>query len=143
MDALVEKIQSKLGISEVSNIVLCQMDEAEEIVFDGENEEEYNELNFDDVFELVPDSEVIYLGLYNIYAEDQTTAFYSVCSNECSKPSKDCEEDKCSEFIVVGGKHAFEEHPITVKGSPIEMKVKGFFKKVKFLSVENWDSPIW
>ena len=132
MSALVEKIQSKRGISETSNIVLCQMNDTEEIVFDGENEEKYNDLDFEDVFELDPhNSDIISLGLYNIYAEDQTISFYSVCSDECPKPSKDCEEDKCSQFIINGGKHAFEDHPITVQGSPIEMKVKGWFLRKK------------
>ena len=47
MSALVEKIQSKRGIAETSNIVLCQLDNAEEIVFDGEKEEKYNNLNLE------------------------------------------------------------------------------------------------
>jgi len=137
MGALVEEIQSKQGIAETSNVLLCQMDDTEEIVFDGENEEKFNDLKFEDVFELGPDTDVIYLGLYNIYAEDRNIAFYSRCSDNCpNKPSKDCEEDMCSEFIIVGGKHAFEDHPITVKGSLIEMRVNGWFKKKKYVQLK-------
>jgi len=127
---LVQAIQTKRRIGDIERVKLCFLDEDNEILFDGKEKDIYGNPDLHTVFVLSDD--VIKLGLYNIYASKHPVLIKNTCSNTNSNHGNDCEEDECLQYIIVGTKHSFKDHPIPTNGASIPMKqAGGFFTKSK------------
>ena len=118
-------------ISNIERIKLCLLDEDEEVIFNGKQQNYYGNPNLHEIPVFDFSDEVIKLGLYNIYAAKHNVIIKNVCCSN-SMEGNDCEEEDCLQYIIVGTKHSFKDHPIPANGASIPMKqAGGFFARSK------------